>query len=78
MVLIDRDVYVNHKENILEDNLKFEKVDMKTKTLNFQVNHKKRINEILKSLASAGSLGYKQYRKTKAVGYTDLVFICPL
>ena len=75
VVLIDRDVYVNHKENILEDNLKFEKVDMKTKTLNFQVNHKKRINEILKSLASASSLGYKQYKKIKAVGSRPGVYM---
>ena len=39
MVLIDKDVYVKHLENILKDNTKFEKVDIKTKTLNFSVNH---------------------------------------
>ena len=39
MVLIDKDVYVKHLENILKDNTKFEKVDIKTKTLNFPVNH---------------------------------------
>ena len=33
---------------------------MKIRTLNFQVNHEKRINEILKSLKSAGSLSDKQ------------------
>ena len=33
----------------------------------FQVNHEKRIIEILKSLKSAGSLGVKQYKKIKAV-----------
>ena len=33
----------------------------------FQVNHEKRIVEILKSLKSAGSLGVKQYKKIKAV-----------
>ena len=39
MVLVDRDVYVKHMENSLKDNTKFEKVDVKTRTLNFQVNH---------------------------------------
>ena len=57
-------------ENILQDNTKFEKVDIKTRTLNFQVNHEKRVNEILKSLKSAGSLSDKQYEETKAVGFT--------
>ena len=57
-------------ENILQDNNKFEKVDIKTRTLNFQVNHEKRVNEILKSLKSAGSLSDKQYEETKAVGFT--------
>ena len=68
MVLVDRDVYVKHMENILKDNTKFEKVDVKTRTLNFQVNHEKRINEILKSLKSTGSLSDKQYKKIKVVG----------
>ena len=54
-------------ENILKDNTKFEKVDVKTRTLNFQVNHEKRINEISKSLKSAGSLSDKQCKKIKAV-----------
>ena len=35
--------------------------------MNFQVNHEKRINEILKSLKSAGSFNDKQYKKIKAV-----------
>ena len=47
MVLVHRDVYVKHMENILKDSTKFEKVDVKTRTLNLQVNHEKRINEIL-------------------------------
>ena len=71
MVVVDRDVYVKHMENILKGNTKFEKVDINTRTLNFQVNHEKRINEILKSLKSPGSLSdkqYKQYKKIKAVG----------
>ena len=41
MGLIDRDVYVNHMENILIGNTKFDKVDIKTTALNFQVNHEK-------------------------------------
>ena len=53
-------------ENILEDNTNFENVDIKTRTLNFQVNHEKRINDILKSLKSAGCLSIKQYKKIKA------------
>ena len=68
MVLVDRDVHVNHTENILKDNAKFEKVDVKTRTLNFDVNHEKCINEILKSLKSASSLSDKQYKKIKALG----------
>ena len=71
VVLVDRDVYTKHMENILKDNTKFEKVHIKTRALNFQVNHEKRINEILKSLKSPGSLSdkqYKQYKKIKAVG----------
>ena len=55
-------------ENILKDNTKFERVDVKTTTLNFQVNHEKRINEILRNLKSTGSLSDKQYKKTKVVG----------
>ena len=54
-------------ENILKDSTKFEKVDIKTRTLNFQVNHEKRINEFVKSLKSPGSLNDKQYKKIKAV-----------
>ena len=57
-------------ENILKDNTKFEKVDTKFRTLNFQVNHEKRRNEILQSLKSAGSLGDKQYKKIKAIRST--------
>ena len=68
VVLVDRDVYVNHTENILKENTKFEKADVKTRTLNFQINHEIRINEILRSLKSAGSLSDKQYKKIKAVG----------
>ena len=63
MVLVDRDVYVNHMESIVRDNTKFEEVDIKTRTLNFQVNHEKRINEILKSLESTSSISDKQYNK---------------
>ena len=38
------------------------------KKSNFQVNHGKRINNILQSLKSAGSLINKQYKKIKVVG----------
>ena len=47
MVLVHRDVYVKHMENILKDSTKFGKGDVKTRTLNLQVNHEKCINEIL-------------------------------
>ena len=67
MVLVDRGVHVKHMGNILKDNTEFGKVDIKTRTLNFQVNHEKLINEILKRLKSSGSLSYKQYKKIKAV-----------
>ena len=59
VVLVDRDVYVKHMENILKDNTKFKKVDIKARTLSFQVNHEKRINEILQRLKSSGSLSEK-------------------
>ena len=48
VVLVDRDVYTKHMENIFKDNTKFEQVDIKTRTLNFQFNNEIRINEILK------------------------------
>ena len=61
-------------ENILKYNTKFEKVDIKTRTLNFHVNHEKRLNEILKSLKFTGSLSDKHYKKIKAVGFRPGVF----
>ena len=73
MVLVDRDVFVNHMENVFNGNTRFVKVDIKTRTLNFQVSHEKRINEILKSLKSAGSLSVKQYKKIKAPGSRPVV-----
>ena len=48
VVLVDRDVYVYLIENILKDNTKLEKMDIKTRTLNFKVNHENHTNEILK------------------------------
>ena len=59
--------------NILKGNTKFKKVEIKTGTLGFQVNHEKRINEILKRLESAGSLSDKKYKKLKQLDL-DLVF----
>ena len=44
MILVDRDFNVNHMENILKDQTKFEKVKIKTMILNFQVHHEKLIN----------------------------------
>ena len=62
-VLVDTDVYANHMENIFKDNTKFVKIDIKTRSLNFQVYHEKRINEVLKRLKYVGSLSDKQYKK---------------
>ena len=59
VVLVDRDVYVKHMENVLKDNTKFKKVDVKARTLSFQVNHEKRINDILQRLKPSGSLSEK-------------------
>lgn len=78
VVSVDSNVYVNHVEIIFKDNTKFEKVDKKTRTSTFQVNHEKRINEILKSLISAGTLSVKQYKKIKAVGSIPSVLIWSL
>ena len=50
VVLVDRDIYTKHMENIFKDNTTFEQVDIKTRTLNFQFNNEKRINEILKEV----------------------------
>ena len=55
-------------ENILKDQTKFEKVTIKTRILNFQVNHEKNINDFLKNLKNSDSLSDKQYKKIKAVG----------
>ena len=49
VVLVDRDFYVNHMENILKDNTKFEKVVIKTRILNFQDNNENCSNNVLKS-----------------------------
>ena len=61
-------------ENILKDKIKFEKVDLKARTLNFQVNREKRVNETLKSLKSAGSLSVYRYKKMKVVGSRSFLF----
>ena len=74
VVLFDRDVYVNHIQNILKDNTKFEIVDVKIRTLNFHVNHEKRINEILKSLKSTSGLSDKQYKKIKRVESSGVLY----
>lgn len=42
-------------KNVIKENTKFEKIDIKTWTLNFEANHEKCIHEILKSSESAGS-----------------------
>ena len=60
-------------ENILRGNAKFEKVDVKTRTFNFQVNHEKCINEILKSLTLQVVLVISNIRKLKPLDL-DLVF----
>lgn len=65
-------------EIIFKDNTKFEKIDKNTRTSTFQVNHEKRINEILKSLISAGTLTVKEYKKIKAVGSIPSVLIWSL
>ena len=68
VVLADRDVCANHMANIFKDNTKFVKTDIKTRNLNFQVNHEKRINEVLKMLKYVGNLSDKQYNKIEADG----------
>ena len=73
VVLTNRDVYVKQMENILKDNTKSENVDIKTRTLNLQVNHEKRINEVLRRLKSSSSFSNKQYKKLKQLDL-DLVF----
>ena len=54
-------------KNILKDNTK----------LNFQVNHEKCVNEILKKLKSAGSLSDKQRKTIKEVGSRPGVLYSP-
>ena len=73
MVLLDRDTYVNHMDNILKNQTKFKKAKRenrkkKTRTLNFHVNHDKCFNEYFKSLKSSCHLSASQYQKIKAVG----------
>ena len=73
MVLVDSEVYVNHIENTLKENTKFEKVYIKTRILNFQDNHEKCINEILRSLKSAGSVSNNGLCKV----HKAIVDVCP-
>ena len=75
VVLVDKDVYVNYMENILKDQSKSEKVKIKTRILNFQVNHEKRINEYLKSLKNSGSLDQDLAFYTVFVKFTKLLVI---
>ena len=58
-------MFLSNMENVLKDKTKFEKVDVKTRTLNFQFNQEKRINTISKSTVS---LRDRQYKKIKAAG----------
>ena len=44
------------------------KLILKKSLLNLTVNHKKQINEYLKSLKLSGALSVEQHKKTKAVG----------
>ena len=56
MVLADRNIYDNHMENILLDQMKFGKIKIKTMLLNFQVKHEKHIDKYLKGLKSSDNL----------------------
>ena len=68
VVIVDKDVYIQHMELLLSDRAKFEKVDTKKGLLNFTVNHEKRIKEDLKYLKLSGALSVVQYKKIKPVG----------
>ena len=57
MVLVDTNVYINHLENIPKNNNKFEKFDVKTRTLHFQINHEKQYKKI-KAVGSKPGLLY--------------------
>ena len=68
VVLVEKDVYIRHTEENLDDATKFEKVKIKKGILNFSINHKRRINDYLKSLEKSGSMTTDQYKKIKAIG----------
>ena len=53
------------------------KIDTKKGLLNFTINHKKLINQYLKSLKSSGALSVEQHKKIRAVGSRPgiLVFV---
>lgn len=48
VVIANKVVYSNRIKNIVQDQTKFEKIEIKAKILNFQSNHEKRINEDLR------------------------------
>ena len=61
VVIIDKDVSIEHIESLLNDKAKFEKVDTKKGLLNSTVNHEKQIKKHLKSLKPSGALSVVQH-----------------
>ena len=56
VVLLHRNVYINHNENILKNKTKCEKIERKTRTLNFQVNHEKCFDEEFKIVLEVNNI----------------------
>ena len=61
IVIVEKDVYLRHKETILSNYNKFEKVSIKKGILNFSINHEKNTNNYLKRREKSGTLSTEQY-----------------
>ena len=55
-MIVDKADYLDKTENLLNDTMKFEKINLKiNRILNFAVNQEKRVDNILKELVASNS-----------------------
>ena len=55
-MIVDKADYLDKTENLLNDTMKFEKINLKINwILNFAVNQEKRVDNILKELVASNS-----------------------
>ena len=69
VVIVNKDTYVKRMENLLSDQIKFEKVTLKNDAfLNFVVNQEKRTDNIFKKLVDSNSMSKEMRKFVKPVG----------